>query len=241
MNSVVRSLGAALCLLAAGIPMWAQDGCRGHWSGSVEVPQHSLGMEVDLDKATAGWVGAISIPAQNATGIPLDSISFVDGKCVFRIKNVPGEPTFKGSLSADGKTMSGDFVQGTGSFPFKFTRTGDAKIEPEKSSPPVAKEFLGSWEGALEAGQTLRLVLKISNEGGASKAVLLSLDQGGVEIPVTSIDQKESKLTLVVKMVGGGYDASINKEGTELSGTWTQAGNSLPLKLTKAGAATKKP
>jgi hypothetical protein len=198
-------------------------------------------MEVDLDKTASGWVGAISIPAQGSSGIPLDSIAFADAKCTFRIKNVPGEPTFKGGLSADGKTMSGEFTQGPAAFPFKFTRTGDPKIEAEKRSPAVAKEFVGTWEGALSAGgQTLRLVLRMNNEGGAAKAVLVSLDQGGVEIPVSSVEQKDAKLKLVVKMVGGGYDAEINKEGSELSGTWTQAGNDLPLKLKKAGAAAPK-
>ena len=41
-------------------------------------------------------------------------------------------------------------------------------------------------------------------------------------------------------MVGGQYEAEINKEGSELNGTWTQGGNSLPLKLKKA-VQDKKP
>jgi hypothetical protein len=42
-------------------------------------------------------------------------------------------------------------------------------------------------------------------------------------------------------MVGGRYEAEINKEGSELNGTWTQGGNGLPLKLKKAAAQNKKP
>ena len=197
-------------------------------------------MEIDLDKTAGGWIGAVSIPAQNSSGIPLEGITFADGKCTFRIKGIPGEPTFQGTLSTDGKGMSGDFTQGSARFPFKFTRTGDPKIEPEKNSPAVAKEFLGSWEGTLEAGQPLRLVLKISNSESGAKAVLVSLDQQGVEIPVSAIEQKGSKLKLLVKMVGGEYDAEMNGEASELAGTWTQAGNSLPLKLTRASSQRKK-
>ena len=55
-------------------------------------------------------------------------------------------------------------------------------MEVEKASPALAKEFVGEWEGTLE-GPGLRLVLKVSNEGTAAKAVLVSLDQDGVEIP----------------------------------------------------------
>jgi hypothetical protein len=76
----------------------------------------------------------------------------------------------------------------------------------------------------------------MSNDAGGAKAVLVSPDQGGVEIPVSAIEQSSSKLTLSVKAIGGKYDAEINKEGSELNGTWTQAGNDFPLKLRKSPA-----
>ena len=238
MYTVVRTVIAAFYLLCA-LSAWAQDGPRGHWSGSVELPNQSLVMEVDLDKAAEGWIGSLAIPAQGASGLPLDSISFSGGKCIFHIKGAPGDPTFTGTLSADGKTMSGDFTQGPGNFPFKFSRGGDPKVEVPKASPAVAKEFLGNWEGTLE-GPGLRLVLKISNDSVGSHAVLVSLDQGGVEIPASAIEQKGSNLTLEVKMVAGQFKGEINKDGSALTGTWSQGGNDLPLTLKKAAAPEKK-
>ena len=223
-----------IAVLLTAAASQAQEKLRGHWTGAVQLPGQSLAMEVDLDK-TAGntWAGSISIPAQNASGIPVDSISFADGKCSFRIKGVPGDPTFNGTIAADGKTMSGEFTQGGGTFPFKFTLAGDPKVSMEKASPPVAKEFLGNWEGAIEAGQTLRVVLKLSNTETSSTAVLVTVDQGGTEIPVSAIDQKGAKLKLSIKMIGGTYDADINKDASELNGTWSQNGNDIPLKLKK--------
>jgi hypothetical protein len=41
-------------------------------------------------------------------------------------------------------------------------------------------------------------------------------------------------------MVGGRYEGEINKEASELTGTWTQGANGFPLKLKKA-AEEKKP
>jgi hypothetical protein len=240
METITNRIGISALCVASVLSLWAQDGPRGHWSGSVEVPNQSLAMEVDLDKGASGWRGSISIPAQNAAGIPLDGITFTDGKCIFHLKGAPGDPTFTGTLSADGKTMTGDFTQGPGSFPFKFSRTGDPKVAEEKASPAVAGEFVGTWIGTLE-GPGLGLVLKLSNDASGAKAVLISVDQNGVEIPVSAIDQKGSKLTLVVNMVGGRYEADINKEGTELKGTWTQGGDGLPLKLKKAVPTDKKP
>jgi hypothetical protein len=235
----VNRIGIGALWIATGLSVWALDDPRGHWSGSVEVPNQILSMEVDLDKGPNGWIGSISIPEQKASGIPLDTITFANGKCTFHLKGAPGDPTFTGTLSADGKTMTGDFTQGPGTFPFKFSRTGDPKVDVAKASPAVAKDFLGTWEGTLE-GPGLRLVLKMSNDGGGAKAVLISVDQGGTEIPVSAIDQKDAKLTLLVKMVGGQYEAEINKEGSELNGTWTQGGNGLPLKLKKAAAQDEK-
>ena len=236
MNATASLFAITALLITGTLSISAQDGPRGHWSGSVEIPGQSLAMEVDLDRVTNNWIGSISIPAQDASGIPLDAISFTNGKCTFRIKGLPGDPTFVGTLSPDGKTMAGDFTQGPAAFPFKFSRAGDPKVEIAKPSPALAKEFLGNWEGTLEVGQSLRLVLKTSNESGGAKAVVVSPDQGGAEIPVNSIEQNNSKLTLSLKAIGGKYDAEINKEGSELNGTWTQAGNDFPLKLRKQSA-----
>jgi hypothetical protein len=242
MNIATIRIGIAALWVAGALSMCAQDGARGHWTGAIEIPGQPVAMEVDLDKAAGGWIGSISIPAQNASGIPLDAITFTNGKCSFHIKGAPGDPTFTGTVSADGKTMAGDFSQGAGSMPAKFTRSGEPKVEELKASPAVAKEFLGSWEGTLEGpGPGLRLVLKMSNDASGSKAVLVTVDQGGAEIPVNTIEQKDSKLTLVVKMVGGRYEAEINKDGTELSGMWTQGPGTLPLKLKRAAATDKKP
>ena len=227
-------------LLLAGA-LSAQDGPSGHWTGTIDIPDHALAVEIDLDKTANGWVGSISIPAQNVSGLPLEAITVTNGKCGFRIKGAQGAPTFSGTLSADGKTLSGGVTQGGESFQFSVSRVGDAKVAEFKKSPAVAKEFLGTWEGTLEADQPLRLVLKMANDENGASAVLVSVDQGGVEIPVTTIEQKDMKLTLLVTSVGGEYRGEINKDSTELNGTWTQSGNDLPLKLKKKGDGSAKP
>ena len=51
----------------------------------------------------------------------------------------------------------------------------------------------------------------------------------GLEIPITTITQKASSVTLDVTTVGGSYAGALNAEGTELAGTWTQGSATLPL------------
>ena len=58
---------------------------------------------------------------------------------------------------------------------------------------------------------------------------------------MSGIEQKDAKLNLVVRVVGGEYRGEISKDGTESTGTWTQAGNDLPLKLKKKGSDAAKP
>ena len=118
--------------------------------------------------------------------------------------------------------------------PLKLTRTGEAKVEAVRPSPAIAPEFVGTWEGTIQAGPGLRIVLTITNGRAGAEALMVSVDQGNAQIPVSAIIQKGTKLNLQVKAVSGGYEGEINKEGTELNGTWTQLGNSLTLQLKKA-------
>jgi len=194
-----------------------------------------MSFEFDIDHTSKGWIGTAAIPSMNASGIPLSDIALTDGKWTFHIKAGTGDPSFSGTLSADGQTLTGTFGQGGITFPFTLKRTGDPRADLAKTSPAVAKEFVGTWEGTLNAAaQPFRLVLKISNEADGAKAVFTSLDQGNSQIPVGSIEQKDSKLTLHVTMIGGDFQGEINKDGTELNGTWTQMGASLPLVLKKS-------
>ena len=110
MNNTVRRAAIVLAWIAA--PLAAQNDMRRHWSGTLDTPGGQLKMDVDLDKTASGWIGSVSIPAQGVNGLPPDAISFSDGKGSFRLKGVPGDPAFTGTLSADGKLLEGTFAQG---------------------------------------------------------------------------------------------------------------------------------
>lgn len=231
--SLLVGCSASLSVLSA------QSEMRGHWSGAVDTHDGPMIMDVDLDKTANGWIGSITIPARGSSGLPLDGIAFTDGKGSFHLPGGPESAGFTGTLSADGKTLDGAFTAGPQSLPLKLTRTGEAKVELPKSSPPVAPEFVGSWEGTVKFDVPLRLVLTILNGKDGAEAKVLSLDQGNARISVSAVTQKGMKLAVDVKVVGGGYEGEINKEGTEIKGTWTQMGLSTPLLLKKSAAPAK--
>ncbi|MGH9307761.1 MAG: serine hydrolase, partial [Vicinamibacterales bacterium] len=113
---VRAGMSALVCVgvLALGGHAWAGQaatGAGGHWVGSIQTPGPELAVEVDLvAKAADAYQGAISIPAQNAKGIPLNQITVKGTAVGFSIRGVPGEPRFTGTLSSDGKTITGDFM-----------------------------------------------------------------------------------------------------------------------------------
>ena len=201
----------------------------GHWEGAIQIPGQELKIEVDLERTGDTWKGVIAIPAQNLRNFPLAEIGVFADAVSFKMEGVPGTPHFKGTLDREKKTLAGEFVQGEGTVPFALARTGDAKFEPPPASTPITKELAGEWTGALDVGgRTLRLILKLTAPPeGPATGVLVSLDQGGVEIPVTAVIQTGAHLTVVVQRVAGKFEGDL-KDG-QLTGTWSQGPGNLPL------------
>jgi uncharacterized protein (TIGR03435 family) len=95
-----------------------------------------------------------------------------------------------------------------------------------------AKDITGTWQGTLQAGKSLRTVFKISKgDDGGLKASLIVIDQSGQVIPLTSIKQDGSSVKMALAAAGMTYDGKLTADNSEIDGTWTQAGTSLPLNL----------
>lgn len=122
--SVIMVIFLAL-ILSVSLPSAQTPTPAGHWAGAVDVPGTKL--EIDLDFAFEGgaWKGDITIPLQNARNLPLTSIAIDGAKVTFAIKDVPGEPTFKGEFSPDGTKITGQMSQSGQSFPFTVSKETD--------------------------------------------------------------------------------------------------------------------
>ena len=227
---LLASLG--LVIVAAAARTSAQTPGAGHWTGAIDVPGQSLAIEVDLEPGAPAWQGTITIPAQKLVGFPLASIEVAGTAVGFKIPRIPGDPTFKGELSDNGATMLGDFTQGELKTTFTLKRTGEARIAPPAKSTPITKDLEGDWTGTLTIGeQTLRLNLKLANAAEGATGTLVSVDQGGAEIPISTIAQNGTHIELSLPEIGGKYAGDI-KEG-RLVGTWTQGPGSFPLEFAR--------
>ena len=98
----------------------------------------------------------------------------------------------------------------------------------------LAQEISGTWQGTLETGKSLRIVLKISKaDDDTLKATMYSIDQGGQPIPVSAITFQGSTVKMTVAAISGAYEGKLGTDGNTIAGTWTQ-GPPLPLNLTRA-------
>jgi CubicO group peptidase (beta-lactamase class C family) len=146
-------------LFPVSLPSQEVTSIAGHWEGTIDIPGTKLEVLIDFSQKQAGiWEGKISIPAQNAKNLPLNNISFVDKEASFAIGGVPGEPTFKGTITENGTKISGDFTQGGQNFPFSLSREVSPKIK--------AKKALTGFDEIVERG------LKELNVPGAAVAIV---------------------------------------------------------------------
>ena len=237
MRTFTRTLLAALLLFPASA-LRAQTAVdpAGHWEGTIQVQDTMMNIEIDLTRDTKGeWAGTFGQPAQQVKGLPLSSVAVEGRHLKILLKGGPQPTTFQGTVSDDGKSMKGDAAQGGYTIPFTLARTGEARITAAPKNAAIGKELEGTWNGALDInGAQMRLIVKMANQpDGTAAGTAVSPDGSGVEIPI-GITQKGSNVTIDVIAVGASFVGVLNDAGTELTGTWTQASNTLPLTLRHA-------
>ncbi|MEE8587605.1 MAG: hypothetical protein V3T83_22435 [Acidobacteriota bacterium] len=213
----------------------AQHRPAGLWEGAVNLPTTSLQFSLKLWQTGQGWGGAISIPAQNLSDFPLQSVQVTEQSLTFAMKGMPGDPVFKGEFSADGSTIQGELSQSGMTVPFQLEWKGDAvPVEkPESADAESAQPFLGSWQGELETpGQRILIRFHIK-EGpkGSVVATMDSPDQGQSGLPVSRIEVDERTLRLHLSYLKASFQGSLSEDGEQIVGTWKQGGVQLPLTM----------
>jgi uncharacterized protein len=103
----------------------------------------------------------------------------------------------------------------------------------------TGSDVVGNWEGALDAGAQgkLRIVVHISQSKDSSlSGTMDSPDQGATGIAITKITYDAPKLHFECASIPGDahFDGTVSNDKTQITGDWSQGGNSLPLNLSKA-------
>jgi uncharacterized protein (TIGR03435 family) len=134
---------------AAPAPNPAQD-ISATWQGTLHVGQ-DLRIVVKISKADAGGYKAESYSIdQGGQPIPVDKITLDGGTVKMSLKAIGG--AYEGKLSADGKTITGNWTQGPNPLPLIFARatpeTEWSIPTPPPPVPPMAADANPSFDVA---------------------------------------------------------------------------------------------
>jgi hypothetical protein len=203
----------------------------GDWQGTLKAGMAEFRLVLHIASGNDGNLNAtLDSVDQGADGIPVTSISLKDSNLSFTVDSVHG--TYEGKVNPNATAIEGTWTQGQ-PLPLAFKRQTN-----HKSAKP--SDIDGTWAGTLDAGMTkLRIVFHITNAEDGLTATMDSPDQNANGLPVTAVTRNGSSLTMELKLIPGRFDGKINKELTEIEGTWTQRGATSPLLLKRVKGAAE--
>ena len=104
-----------------------------------------------------------------------------------------------------------------------------------------AQDLTGTWQGTLTPpnGKELRIVVKVTKgDGGALRATMYSIDQGGGGISANPVTLQGTAVKMSVPGVGGSYEGKLEADGDSITGNWKQGPAPLALNLKRATPQT---
>ncbi len=108
------------------------------------------------------------------------------------------------------------------------------------ASNVVAQEaILGDWEGTISSTPQgdIGMIFHVTvAEDGTLAATMDVPVQAGFGLALEDVSFEEGVFSFGFSMVGPGtgYEGTINEDGTELAGMWSQGGGSVELVMTKS-------
>ena len=231
----------------------AQANLAGDWQGTVDAGGSTFRVAWHAKTASDGTLtSTLDNIDQNIFGIKVKSTTLSGSNLTMTVDDaidVNGQQinlkgSVEGTLNSDRTELTGTWTQTEpeqAPLPLHLARAGS---QASNSAPASQVTIAGDWSGTLTAGPAqLRLLLHITaGKDGALSGTLDSIDQGANGIPINSVTLKDGKLALTVDAVHGTYEGNVNKEATEITGTWSQ-GQPLELNFKRAEpeAAAPKP
>lgn len=151
----------------------------GIWQGVIKTSDFELRMIFTISQNTdSTFIATLDVPEQNATGIPVDKITF-DGKNV-HLEITPIEGVFNGTLTKDGEAIDGQWSQGGMSLLLILKRSYMKFVikrpqEPKEPFPYIVEEVVLK---NIDANITLAGTFTFPHSEGAFPAVLLLSGSG---------------------------------------------------------------
>jgi uncharacterized protein len=163
----------------------------GIWEGALNVTVEMRLVFRITAKADGTLSGTASTPDEGAKEVPLDSVTFEDGKLTLTRKKV--DITYTGTLSKDGKTIEGKFKQAAVILPLHLTRVEKVHVRKRPQTPvkpyPYSEEMVAFDNPAAE-GVRLAGTLTLPKGDGPFPAVVLLTGSGAHDRDETALGHK---------------------------------------------------
>jgi uncharacterized protein len=153
----------------------------GTWHGVLDVGQAKLRLVLNVVRQADGsYKATLDSPDQNATGIPVESVTLKDANVRVELKTIGG--AYEGTLDAEGSTLTGNWSQGgSGNLPLNFRRSDKPMPAPARPQEPKRPYPYGEEEVSYEnrrAGVRLSATLTVPRGKGPHPAVVLITGSG---------------------------------------------------------------
>ena len=99
-------------------------------------------------------------------------------------------------------------------------------------------DIAGDWQGTLQAGKSLRAIIRITRADKGWAARFYSIDQTPQPFTVSSVTFDGTTVKCAIESVGATYTGTLSADGNTLAGTWGQGPATLPLTLIRATRET---
>ncbi len=164
----------------------------GDWMGTLDLGTMTLRMVFHITNTADGLTATSDSPDQNATGMPVTTVTRNGASLRMEMKQLDG--VFDGKIAKDLTSIDGTWSQHGSSWPLVLTRVKDkAELERHRPQNPVKPypypEEDVSYENKVQ-GDTLAATLRIPQGKGPFPAVLLITGSGPQDRDETVFDHK---------------------------------------------------
>ncbi len=200
----------------------------GDWNGSLNAGGATLRLVLHITAAKDGALtGTLDSLDQGAMGIPVTTVTLKDSKLALAVDAVHG--SYEGTVKPDGSGIDGTWTQGQ-PLPLNFTRGAATAAAAPKPAPP--SDIDGTWAGTLSVnGNTLHILLKVTNTADGLTAQLQSPDQSPTWLTASKVSRANGTLRASFAALGAEFSGTIATDLGSIDGTFSQGAGNMPLVL----------
>ena len=211
---------------------------QGYWQGTLKAGNTPLRVALKIAERTNGVFRAAFLSLDQG-GLDIEATTVTCHAPTVKAEFGGIGGAFEGKVDSSDRFIAGNWTQGSATVPLTLERANaqaaaakEADIEMQKDySHTGPNDLPGHWQGTLEVKQAsvkLRLGLNIAKlPDGKFSCSMVSIDQGGAEMPASAIEYAPPNLRVEWSSLGASYNGKL--ENGKLTGAFRQAGTAMPL------------